>query len=101
MTRFVPAFVGLLLAWPSPLLAQAPAATSSGPAAPSRHPEEGRPFIRSYAPDELGGGNQNWAIVQDRRGVIYVGSASGVLEFDGAAWRLIETAAFDTVRSLG
>ena len=100
MTRFVPAFVGLLLAWPSPLLAQAPAATSSGPAAPSRHPEEGRPFIRSYAPDELGGGNQNWAIVQDRRGVIYVGSASGVLEFDGAAWRLIETAALDTVRSL-
>ncbi len=63
-------------------------------------PEEGRPFIRSYHPAELGGDGQNWAIVQDARGIIYVGSESGVLEFDGATWRLIETPTLDTVRSL-
>ncbi len=80
------------------LLSAAPA--FSQPPAPARHPEEGRPFIRSYRPAELGGDFQNWAIVQDRRGVIYVGSQSGVLEFDGVAWRLIETPTLDTVRSL-
>ncbi len=79
-------------------LAQAPAA--AGSAESGHSPENGRPFIRAYAPVELGGDGQNWAIVQDGRGVIYVGSQSGVLEFDGATWRLIETPTLDTVRSL-
>ena len=68
--------------------------------APPRHPEEGRPFIRAYRPEDVGGGGQNWAIVQDRRGVIYVGSTSGVLEFDGSTWRLIESPDRGVVRSL-
>ncbi|HWF83869.1 MAG TPA: hypothetical protein VG222_03445, partial [Vicinamibacterales bacterium] len=80
------------------LLSSVPAFSQSS--APARHPEEGRPFIRSYQPAELGGDFQNWAIVQDHRGVIYVGSQSGILEFDGVAWRLIETPTLDTVRSL-
>ena len=82
-----------------------PASGSAGPAssvvhAPSRHPEEGRPFIRNYRPLEVGGGGQNWAMVQDSRGVIYVASQLGVLEFDGASWRLIEQPTAGTVRSL-
>jgi signal transduction histidine kinase/CheY-like chemotaxis protein len=91
-----------LVAAPAVTLAQSPdPSRSPAPAAaPARHPEEGRPFIRGYRPIELGGGGQNWAIVQDPRGVIYVGSQSGVLEFDGANWRLIETPNLDTVRSL-
>jgi signal transduction histidine kinase/DNA-binding response OmpR family regulator len=100
MMRFVPVLVGLLVVWPSALFAQTPEGTPPGPAGPSRHPEEGRPFIRSYGPSELGGDGQNWAMVQDSRGVIYVGSGAGVLEFDGATWRLIETPTLDTVRSL-
>jgi len=67
---------------------------------PSTKHEEGRPLIRAYGPAELGGDNQNWAMGQDARGVIYVGSQAGVLEFDGAFWRLIETPRLDTVRSL-
>ncbi len=66
----------------------------------TRHAEEGRPLSRLYPPSEYGGGAQNWAFVQDARGVIYVGSGGGVLEFDGTTWRLIETPLRQTVRSL-
>src|SRR6187200_2424877 len=66
-----------------------------------RHSEEGRPFIRTYAPLDVNAAGQNWAIVQDARGVIYVGSQSGVVEFDGVNWRLIESKGLTVVRSLG
>ena len=55
----------------APLQAQGPGAGSA--AAPVadparlRHPEEGRPFIRAYAPQEVGAAGQNWAIVQGSR----------------------------------
>ena len=94
----IAACVALLLSWPC--LAQArQAAPASAPAA-GPHAEEGRPFIRNYRPREVSGEGQNWAIVQDARGVIYVGSNAGVIEYDGATWRLIETPTIDTVRSL-
>ncbi len=54
-----------------------------------RSAEEGRPFIRGYAPMNVGGNGQFWAIVQDKRGVIYAGTGAAVLEFDGASWRRI------------
>ena len=66
------------------------AASASGD---RRNPEEGRPFVRTYAPLDVNAAGQNWAIVQDKRGVIYVGSQSGVIEFDGVNWRLIEGSA--------
>ena len=94
----IAACVALLLSWPC--LAQArQAAPASAPAA-GPQAEEGRPFIRNYRPREVSGEGQNWAIVQDARGVIYVGSNAGVIEYDGATWRLIETPTIDTVRSL-
>ena len=77
---------------------QVPPATAPTPAA--RHAEEGRPFIRTYAPLDVNAAGQNWSIVQDARGVIYVGSQNGVIEFDGVNWRLIETKNLSTVRSL-
>src|SRR4051794_35816531 len=54
-----------------------------------RQSEEGRPFVRSYAQAQVGGNTQIWAIVQDKRGVIYAGIGGAVLTFDGAAWRRI------------
>ena len=72
----------------------------TAPAPPGRHAEEGRPFIRTYAPLDVNAAGQNWSIVQDARGVIYVGSQNGVIEFDGVNWRLIETKNLSTVRSL-
>ena len=85
-------------------LAQTPSAVRpvgmSVATAGARQAEEGRPFIRTYAPLDVNAAGQNWAMVQDARGVIYVGSQSGVIEFDGVHWRLIETKTLATVRSL-
>ncbi|SHK20330.1 sensor histidine kinase [Rhodothermus profundi] len=63
--------------------------------------EVGAPlYLQHYAPQDYGQFPQNWAIVQDRRGVIYVGNVDGVLEFDGVHWRLLRTATNTIVRSL-
>jgi signal transduction histidine kinase/DNA-binding response OmpR family regulator len=85
----------------SRLVAQTSLPPAPAAAAPvSRSGEEGRPLVRIYTPSEYGGGAQNWAIVQDARGVLYVGSGGGVQEYDGVSWRLIETPKRTTVRSL-
>ncbi|MCK4663134.1 MAG: SpoIIE family protein phosphatase [Bacteroidales bacterium] len=60
----------------------------------------GSPFIRNYTPNDYKGSSQNWAIVQDKRGIMYFGNNYGVLEFDGKNWRLIETSNKSVVRSL-
>ena len=74
--------------------------TTPPPQTQARHPEEGRPFIRGYQPADVGGTGQIWSILQDRRGVLYAGGNSGVLEFDGSNWRRIKVGASATVRSL-
>jgi signal transduction histidine kinase/CheY-like chemotaxis protein/ligand-binding sensor domain-containing protein len=70
-----------IAAWAGPADPAAPAATRSS--------EEGRPFIRTYQPLELGGGSQTWTMLQDRRGVMYFATNAAILEFDGATWRRI------------
>jgi len=50
----------------------------------------GLPIIRNYFPSEYGGTTQNWAIVQDKRGVMYFANTGGLLEYDGSSWRLIQ-----------
>ena len=62
--------------------------------------EVGRPFLTCFSPAETGGGNQEWAFAQDHRGVLYIGDNLGVLEYDGASWRLIMTATNNVVRAL-
>jgi signal transduction histidine kinase/DNA-binding response OmpR family regulator len=34
--------------------------------------------------------HQNWCIVQDKRGIIYLGNQAALLDFDGVTWRIIE-----------
>lgn len=43
---------------------------------------------------------QNFAVVQDARGIVYVGNHSGVLQFDGERWRLLRLPNREIVRSL-
>ena len=62
--------------------------------------EQGVPLIRSFTPKDYGAGATNWAVVQDHRGVVYVGNESGVLEYDGVRWRLIPTPNGTVIRSL-
>ncbi|HEY5564383.1 MAG TPA: triple tyrosine motif-containing protein [Rhodothermia bacterium] len=49
---------------------------------------------------EIGAGGQNWQFLQDERGLLYVANNFGVLEYDGASWRLIQTPLRNVVRSL-
>ena len=65
----------------------------------TRH-ELGKPVLRTWLPKEYGAQAQNWAIVQDQRGVMYFGNNDGVLEYDGVAWRLIRLSNLSACRSL-
>ncbi|NOX18388.1 MAG: response regulator [Chlorobi bacterium] len=51
--------------------------------------ENGLPAIRNFSPKEYGAHAQNWSVVQDKRGVIYVGNTAGILEYDGVKWRIL------------
>ena len=63
--------------------------------------EFGIPFpSEHYAPPEYQQDPQNWGVVQDDQGLIYVANNDGVLQYDGERWRLIPTAAGTFVRSL-
>jgi len=50
--------------------------------------EAGIPIIRNYTIEEYRAAQQNWAIEQDRSGIMYFGNSNGLLEFDGVSWRL-------------
>lgn len=50
----------------------------------------GNPFTQVWRPEDYGGAAGNTGIVQHPgTGRIYVGNGAGVLEFDGARWRLV------------
>ncbi len=61
--------------------------------------EKGRKYTTHFTRDDHGQHPQNWAVLQDERGVIYVGNNGGILEYDGKSWRTIEIPKH-TVRSL-
>lgn len=52
--------------------------------------EQGKLFVESFTPDDYGGHPQNWSVVQDERGIVYVANLEGVLEYDGARWRKVD-----------
>jgi signal transduction histidine kinase/CheY-like chemotaxis protein len=100
MTRFAVCALGLLALSVAPARTQAPEPVSVPPATNTRHPEEGRPFIRTYQVRDAGAIGQIWAILQDPRGVLWVGSSFGLAEFDGAHWRRHVIGPVSVVRSL-
>ena len=64
------------------------------------HPEEGHSLLTYFNPASYEAEPQNWAFLEDDRGVIYVGNTSGVLEYDGISWRNISLPNRAPVRSL-
>ncbi len=60
--------------------------------------EIGFPLIKNYSPKEFGAASQNWAIIQDKRGIMYFGNV-GALEYDGFDWRIDPLPNNSTVRS--
>jgi serine phosphatase RsbU (regulator of sigma subunit)/signal peptidase I len=63
--------------------------------------EMGIPLVQNFNPVELKFSDQNWAAVQDPRGVMYFGNQEGyVLEYDGKTWRKIPVKDSKPVRSM-
>jgi PAS domain S-box-containing protein len=62
--------------------------------------EKGKYFIRNFTPKEYKGHVQNWSLVRNSKGLIYVGNQNGVLEYDGVNWKTIPLPNNSTVRSL-
>lgn len=56
--------------------------------------------ISNYTKEKYGGGAQNWCVIQDEIGKIYVGNRDGMLIFDGERWKRAYLANYTTVRSL-
>lgn len=48
------------------------------------------PIIRNYSTEEIKSLPQTWCSVQDKRGILYFGNNSGLLEYDGVTWRKID-----------
>lgn len=63
--------------------------------------KNGIPLIKNYSPNDYNAAEQNWAICEDKRGVVYVGNNDdGILEFDGSTWNKIPISNGSIVRSL-
>ena len=56
--------------------------------------------IINYSQEEYQAHHQNWFITEDKNGFIYAGNGDGVLEFDGASWRLITSPGLKAVRTV-
>ena len=63
-------------------------------------PELGYPLLANFDKREYGAHPQNSTVIQDHRGVMYIGNSDGVLEYNGRNWRLIQTYNATAVRSL-
>ena len=58
------------------------------------------PPIKGYTPNEYGAENQNWSISQSNEKYIYVANNKGLLEFNGATWKLYNSPNQTIVRSV-
>ncbi|MCE6990062.1 ATP-binding protein [Dyadobacter sp. CY323] len=57
----------------------------------SKKPEIGRPMSSYFESSEYRAHAQNFAITQDRSGVMYFANFAGVLEYDGVTWNTVQT----------
>jgi len=57
------------------------------------------PFISNYTSMDYKADVQNWSVVQDTTGYIYVGNSIGVLVYNGVDWKLIKNSNNSLIRS--
>jgi len=60
----------------------------------------GVPEILNIGRNEYNGGTQNWTIVDDEQGNIYVANNNGILRFDGEDWEIFPSSNNSIIRSL-
>ena len=62
----------------------------TGSSAAQSSADMGFPIVQYFRAHEYRAHPENWSIVTDPRGVLYVANEAGILEFDGSEWRLIK-----------
>ncbi|NAY92400.1 LuxR family transcriptional regulator [Muricauda sp. JGD-17] len=58
------------------------------------------PPIQNYAPSDYQAENQNWAISQSKDKLLYIANSKGLLEFNGAKWKLFPSPNETIMRSV-
>ena len=58
------------------------------------------PPIQNFTPEDYGAENQNWSISQSSEKYIYVANNSGLLEYNGAEWKLYKSPNNTIIRSV-
>ena len=58
------------------------------------------PYVRNFSKAEYGAANQNWDVVQSPDGMMYFGNSDGLLEYDGATWKMYPLPDGQIVRSV-
>ncbi len=61
---------------------------------------QGLPPIHNYAPVEYNAENQNWAIAQASDKLVYIANSKGLLEYNGAQWKLYQSPNESVIRSV-
>ncbi|MBT8221253.1 MAG: hypothetical protein KJP00_15605, partial [Bacteroidia bacterium] len=60
----------------------------------------GKPFIQNYTFRDYNAASQNWWAIEDDRGIMYFANGTGVLEFDGENWSLMQSEWLTETRSI-
>jgi len=63
------------------------------------HPQD-LPPIEKFSPEVYGGEHQNWMISQSSNNYIYVANSGGLLEFNGAKWKLYPSPNSSEIRAV-
>ena len=58
------------------------------------------PPIQIFTPQDYGAEDQNWSISQSQNDFIYIANNKGLLEFNGASWKLYDSPKDDILRSV-
>ena len=66
-------------------------------AAPELTTELGRPALRVFEPTPVMAATQNWAAVEDAAGRVHFANSSGIVTYDGGAWRVTRSERFAPV----
>ncbi len=62
--------------------------------------QTGTPFIKNFSPEEYHAEGQIWCAEQDNNGIMYFGSNSEILIYDGNSWQAVKLPNNSPVRSL-
>ena len=57
-------------------------------------------IVRNFASELTGGGTQNWNVMQDDEGLIYLANTRGLLCFDGHRWSCTPNASYTDLRAI-